>query len=137
MLDADSSRRVAIFLDEIHDMEETEIGHVFSARNIVRFLKSEHRTTTVETVLTYLRACEDAFLFSKVPREDLIGKHVLSVDEKYYVSDLGLRRAIVGDLHGGDVDQMLENLVYREMVRRGWTVTIGRVREKGKVKEKG
>lgn len=134
ILSKDVMRRLKIrdvdMLDRIVRYVITEIGHVFSSRSIVRFLKNERRTTTVETVLAYLRACEDAFLIRRVEREDLIGKRILSVDEKYYVADLGLRRALVGDLRGEDIDQTLENAVYREFVRCGWKVTVGRVREK-------
>lgn len=134
ILSKDVMRRLQIrdvdLLDRIVRYAMAEIGHVFSARSIVRFLKSERRTTTVETILTYLRACEDAFLVTRVPREDLIGKRILSVDEKYYVCDLGLRRAVIGGSRGEDIDRLLENVVYRELVRRGWHVTVGRVRER-------
>ena len=134
ILSKDVMRRLKIrdvdLLDRIVRFVITEIGHVFSSRSIVRFIKNERRTTTVETVLAYLKACEDAFLIRRIDREDLIGKRILTVDEKYYVSDLGLRRALVGDLHGEDVDQMLENVVCREFLRCGWKVTVGRVREK-------
>lgn len=134
ILSKDVMRRLQIrdvdLLDRVIRFVITEIGHVFSARSIARYLKGERRATTVETVLAYLRACEDAFLIRKVVREDLIGKHILSVDEKYYVTDVGLRRAVVGDQRGEDIDQVLENIVYREMLRRGYEVTIGRVRGK-------
>lgn len=134
ILSKDVMRRLQIrdvdLLDRVIRFVIAEIGHVFSARSIARYLKGERRATTVETVLSYLHACEDAFLIRKVVREDLIGKHILSVDEKYYVTDVGLRRAVVGDQRGEDIDQVLENIVYREMLRRGYEVTIGRVREK-------
>jgi predicted AAA+ superfamily ATPase len=117
-------------LERIVRYAMTEIGHEFSALSIVRFLKNERRRTTAETVLNYLKACEEAFLISRVERQDLIGKRILSVDEKYYVADLGLRRAVVGNRNGEDIDQMLENVVYRELVRRGYNVKIGRVRGK-------
>lgn len=134
ILSKDIVRRKGIrdvdLLERIVRFAMTEIGHTFSANSIVRFLKSERRTTTVDTVLAYLSACEEAFVITRVPREDLIGRHVLSVDEKYYVTDLGLRRAIIGDQRGQDIDQVLENVVYLELVRRGYAVTIGRVKEK-------
>lgn len=117
-------------LERIVRYAMTEIGHVFSASSIVRFLKHENRTTTAETILSYLKACEEAFLLTRVKREDLIGKHILSVDEKFYVTDLGLRRAVIGDRRGEDVDQALENVVFAEMRRRGYQVTVGRVKEK-------
>ena len=117
-------------LERIVRYAMTEIGHVFSASSIVRFLKHENRTTTAETILNYLKACEEALLLTRVKREDLIGKHVLSVDEKFYVTDLGLRRAVIGDRRGEDIDQALENVVFAEMLRRGYQVTVGRVKEK-------
>jgi len=108
----------------------TETGHVFSAQKIVGYLKHEHVVTAPSTVLNYLKACEEAFLLTRVEREDLIGKRILSVDEKYYVVDCGLRNANVSSNFGRDIDQLLEVVVYREMRRRGYAVTIGRVKEK-------
>lgn len=106
----------------------TETGHVFSSKRIVDFLKHEKCETAPSTVLNYLRACEAAFLLTKVEREDLIGKRILAVDEKYYVMDCGLRNANVSANVSRDVDQLLEVVVYREMIRRGYQVTIGRVK---------
>ena len=108
----------------------TEVGHVFSAKRIVDFLRHEQCVTAPSTVLNYLRACEEAFLLRRVDRQDLIGKRILSVDEKYYVADCGLRNANVSANLSRDIDQLLENVVQAEMVRRGYEVTIGRVREK-------
>lgn len=106
----------------------TEVGHTFSARRIVNFLKSEQRTTSVETVLNYLTACEEAFLISRVKREDLLGKRILAVDEKFYVTDTGLRNTIVDGQLRRDVDQLLENVVYFEFLRRGYNINIGRIK---------
>ena len=108
----------------------TEAGHTFSAASIVRYFKHEGRPCTVDTVLNYLTLCEEAFLFTRVPREDLIGRKVLAVDEKFYVTDHGMRRAMVGGSVQQDIDQMLENLVCGELLRRGWTVSVGRVQAK-------
>ena len=108
----------------------TETGHVFSSKRIVDYLKHERFETAPSTVLNYLRACEEAFLITKVEREDLIGKRILSVDEKYYVTDVGLRNANVSADLGRDIDQLLEAVVYQEMCRRGYTVRIGRLKEK-------
>lgn len=106
----------------------TEAGHTFSAASIVRYLKKEKRPCTVDTVLNYLDLCEQAFLFARVKREDLIGRRILAVDEKFYVTDHGMRRFLVGGDAMRDIDQMLENLVYFELVRRGWHVTRGKIR---------
>ena len=117
-------------LDRIVRYVMNETGHAFSARSISDFFKNEKRIVAPETVLNYISACEEAFLFSRVKRQDLIGKRILAVDEKYYVSDLGLRRAVIGGRIAKDIDIALENAVYAELIRRGYDVTIGRVRNK-------
>ena len=130
----DVVRRKAIrdvdLLERIIRFVMTETGHVFSARRIVDFLKSEHCVTAPSTVLNYIKACEEAFLIYKAEREDLIGKRILSVDEKYYVVDTGMRNANVASSPLRDVNQLLETVVFCEMKRRGYRVTIGRVKEK-------
>lgn len=108
----------------------SEAGHTFSATSIVKYLKKEKRECTVDTVLNYLDLCEEAFLFARVKRSDLIGKRILSVDEKFYVTDHGMRRTVVGGDAMRDIEQMLENLVYFELIRRGWRVTVGKLRNK-------
>ncbi|MBR3771330.1 MAG: ATP-binding protein, partial [Clostridium sp.] len=82
-----------------------------------------------ETILNYIKACCDAFLFYKAEREDLIGKKLLSVNEKYYIADHGLREAVYGR-NEQNIDQTLENIVYMELLRRGYTVTVGKNKDK-------
>lgn len=108
----------------------SETGHTFSAASIQRYLKHENRAVAFDTVMNYLAFGEEAFLFSAVKREDLMGKRILDVDAKYYVTDHGMRRAVVGGNVRRDIDRTLEAIVYRELVRRGYAVTIGRVKEK-------
>ena len=117
-------------LDRIVRFVMTECGHTFSARRIVDFLKGERRETSVETVLNYLSACEEAFLIARVPRQDLIGKRILAVDEKFYVTDIGIRNTVVKGSLRRDIDQLLEDVVYFEFVRRGYEITIGRIKSR-------
>ena len=117
-------------LDRMVRFVMTECGHTFSARKIVRFLKSERRETSVETVMNYLSACEEAFLIAKVPRQDLVGKRILAVDEKFYTTDTGIRNTVTRGSLRRDVDQLLENIVYFEFVRRGYEVTVGRIKSR-------
>lgn len=100
------------------------IGHSFSATSLSKYFKNERRTVSHDTILNYTKACADAFLFFKINREDLQGKKVLTINEKYYVADHGLRRAVYGQTN--DIDQMLENIVCLELLRRGYKVTVGR-----------
>ena len=102
------------------------VGHPFSARSISNYFKNENRKVAPETVLNYIKACCDAFLFYRLSREDLIGKKILSVNEKYYVADHGLREAVYGN-NTRDIEQTLENIVCLETLRRGYQVTIGKI----------
>lgn len=114
-------RMILYFLDNV--------GHSFSARSISNYLKQENRKVSAETILNYIKACCDAYLFMKLRREDLQGKKILSVNEKYYSVDHGLREAILGT-NTRNIDQVLENIVCVELLRRGYTVTIGKKGEK-------
>lgn len=101
------------------------IGKTFSATSISKYFKSESRIVAPETILNYIKACEDAYLFYRVKRQDLNGKKILTVNEKYYMADHGLREAIYGK-NNRDIEIVLENIVYMELLRRGYKVTIGK-----------
>ena len=101
------------------------IGNTFSAKTITDFLKNQGRKLSAETVYNYLRALESAFLIHKAVRFDIKGKRILKTQEKYYLSDLGLRHAVIG-YRDNDIAGVLENIVYLELLRRGWTVHIGK-----------
>lgn len=102
------------------------VGETFSANAISKTFKSEGRKVAPETVLNQLRGCEEAFLFHRVPRIDLVGKQILQVNEKYYVADHGVRQAVYGN-NQRDIQRILENIVYMELLRRGYSVRVGRV----------
>ncbi len=108
----------------------SETGHVFSAASILRYLKHERRSASFDTVMSYLRFGEEAFLFSSAKREDLMGRRILAVDEKFYAMDHAMRRAVVGGNVRRDIDRTLEAIAYREFLRRGYDVRIGRIKEK-------
>ena len=107
----------------------TNIGATFSANSLVKFFKNEKRTVSAETILNYIRYCCDAYLFYQVKREDLPGKQILSSNEKYYIADHGIREAVFGG-NTQSIQLILENIVYMELLRRGYSVTIGRVGDK-------
>ena len=101
------------------------VGMTFSASSLVKFFKSEHRTVAAETIMNYLKYCCDAYLFYQVKRQDLQGKQILATNEKYYIADHGIREAVYGG-NLRDINQILENIVYMELLRRGYTVTVGK-----------
>ena len=101
------------------------IGTTFSASSVAKFFKSEHRVVAAETILNYIKYCCDSYLFYQVKRQDLQGKQILASNEKYYLVDHGLREAAYGG-NMRDINLVLENIVYMEMLRRGYTVTVGK-----------
>lgn len=104
-------------------------GTTFSATSLAKFLKNEKRTVAPETILNYIKYCCDAYLFYQVKREDLQGKQVLAYNEKYYISDHGIREAVFGG-NMRDINLILENIVYLELLRRDYKVTVGRIGDK-------
>ena len=113
-------------LDRIITYVMANISHTFSATSIAKYFKSEQRKVSTDTVLNYIKACGEAYLFYKLKRQDIKGKRILEVAEKYYVVDHGLREAVYGK-HMEDIGQILENIVCLELLRRGYEVTVGMV----------
>ena len=113
-------------LERIINYVVMNIGNTFSATSISKFFKSENRKVATETILNYIKACEEAFLIYRVARNDLLGKKILNVNEKYYIADHGIREAIMEN-NQKNINQILENIVYFEMLRRGYNVKIGKV----------
>ena len=105
------------------------VGTTFSATSLAKFLKNEQRTVAPETILNYIKYCCEAYLFYQVKREDLQGKQILASNEKYYIADHGIREAVFGG-NMRDINLILENIVYLELLRRGYEVTVGRTGDK-------
>ncbi|WP_237141613.1 ATP-binding protein [Selenomonas sp. oral taxon 126] len=103
----------------------SNVGNTFSAKSISDYLKSEHRKIDNETVYSYLEKLEKAYLLFRCPRCDLQGKEILKTQEKFYLADTALRYAVLG--YAPDTAaSSLENVVYLELCRRGYTVHIGK-----------
>lgn len=117
--DADVFERVAAFaLDNI--------GNPFSARRVADFMKSQRRSVSHETVANYLTALTEAFVITRVPRFDIRGRALLATDEKHYAGDHGLVNALFG-YSDQRLPGILENIVWMELRRRGYQVTVGKV----------
>ena len=128
-ISVDHNIRDVDMLERIIAYVTSNIGTTFSSTAISRYLKSEGRSVSPETVLSYIKACPDAFLLYQVKRQDLQGKKILTVNEKYYVADHGIREAVFGG-NMKDINLVLENIVYMELLRRGYTVTVGKAGDK-------
>ena len=105
------------------------IGNCLSIKKIADTLTSDGRPISVHTVENYLDALVESYVFNKVPRFDVKGKQYLQSGEKYYATDVTMRYALLGR-RNIDAGHMLENIVYLELIRRGYKVYIGRTGEK-------
>lgn len=102
------------------------IGNTFSGKNVADYFKSQQRKIDINTVYNYFNALEGAFILYRVPRYDIKGKEILKTQEKFYVSDISIIYATMGNrdrMIGG----ILENIIFLELKRRGYTVFVGKL----------
>lgn len=129
----DVARRHKILNKELFDrvvrfvMEN--MSKTFSANSIVKFLKSEQRSISVETIYNYLKWLEEAFVIYRCNRYDIQGKSVLKTQEKFYLSDISIKYSQFGYNTKG-IAASLENIVYLELRRRGYQVYVGKDADK-------
>ena len=112
-------------LERVFKYTLNNVGNTFYAKAISDYLKSEHRSLDNETVYSYLEKLEKAYLLHRCSRYDLQGKEFLKTQEKFYLADTALRYSVLG-YNPGTVAAALENVVYLELCRRGYTVCIGK-----------
>lgn len=105
------------------------IGNCLSIKKIADTLTSDGRSISVHTVESYLESLVESYVFNKVSRFDIKGKQYLQSGEKYYATDVTMRYALLGR-RNIDVGHILENIVYLELIRRGYKVYIGKAGEK-------
>ena len=117
--DVDLLERIIVYI-------MANIGTTFSATSLAKYFKSVGRTVAPDTILNYIKACEDAFLLYRVKRQDLQGKKLLASNEKYYIADHGLREAVFGG-NMKNINLILENIIFMELLRRGYSITVGKV----------
>lgn len=124
VIQRNSIRDTALLESVVHYIMDN-IGNIFSAKSVSDFLKSQGRRLSAETVYNYIAALESAFIVNKAKRFDIKGKRLLETQEKYYLTDLGIRHAVIG-YRANDIGGILENIVYLELLRRGYKVYIGK-----------
>ncbi|HQJ90860.1 MAG TPA: ATP-binding protein [Paludibacteraceae bacterium] len=120
--------RNTVLLRKLVEFLINNIGNVFSANSIVKKLKGEGVKTNVETILSYLDAITRSFAISAVPRYNISGKQLLESNEKYYCVDLGFH-TLLRKNDKMDVGHLYENIVYSELLSRGWSVSVGKLNQ--------
>ena len=118
--------RDAALLESLLKFIAANIGNIVSTKKISDYLTSSGRKTTSDTIDNYLQMLEKAFIIYKVNRYDLKGKKFLKTLEKYYIVDIGIRNKLTG-LRDTDYGHVLENIVYLELLNRGYKIAIGKI----------
>jgi len=118
-------RNVDLLHRIMHFLMDT-LGSPVSAKKISDYFKSQHRAVDINTIYSYLDALVNSFIIHKVQRYDIQGKEMLKTQEKYYLADQGIQHAVLGyrDRH---ISGILENIVFLELVGRGYRVSIGKL----------
>ena len=119
-------RNVA-FLENLVTYLADNVGSLFSALNISKYLKSQQVDVSSQVIISYLRALVNSFFVHKVIRSDVAGMKIFEIGEKYYFEDLGLRNVISGFNAVKDIAKILENAVYLHLIRCGYKVFVGKV----------
>lgn len=112
-------------LERIVKFSFDNVGRTFSASSISKYLKSENRTINNETVYNYLSKLESAYILHRCSRFDIEGKEILKTQEKFYLVDPAFRYSVLG-YSSDSVAAMLENVIYLELLRRGYDVYVGK-----------
>ncbi len=122
-------RNVA-FLENLVAYLADNVGSLFSALNISKYLKSQQVDISTQVVINYLRTLANSFFVHKVVRSDVTGMKIFEIGEKYYFEDLGLRNVISGFNAVKDIAKILENAVYLYLVQCGYKVFVGKIGDK-------
>jgi predicted AAA+ superfamily ATPase len=120
--------RDIVLLERIAQFTADNCGNITSSKKIADFLKSQKMKGSVDTVQSYLGMLSAAFIFHKVSRFDIKGKRLLEIHEKYYSGDIGLKHSLLG-YKMNDIAGHLENIVYLELLSRGYKVNIGKLND--------
>lgn len=103
------------------------VGKIFSARNVTAFLKRKGVDASSNAILSYLDCLCNAYIIDRVNRYNIHGKRLLEMGDKFYFEDLGIRNIIIGGDRRFDIEKVIENAVYRHLVRLGYKVYIGQL----------
>lgn len=118
------------FLENLVFYLADNIGSLFSANNISKFLKSQRIEISPQLTMNYLKALSNAYFVHKVVRSEIGGLKIFEIGEKYYFEDLGLRNSIKGFNQKADMHKLLENAVYLYLLQRGYRVYVGKIDHK-------
>lgn len=115
------------FLENLVRFLADNTGKIISANNISKYMKSQGEGVTSTAIINYTKFLCDAYLIHKVNRYDIHGKRLFESNDKYYFEDHGIRNTLAGGSREGDIEKVIENIVYNHLRRQGYEVTVGQL----------
>lgn len=119
--------RNVTFLEKLTDFIADNIGKIISATSISKYMKSHGTNVASDTVIDYTGYLEEAYIINKVNRYDIHGKRLFENNDKFYFQDHGLRNARVQGTREGDIEKIIENIIYQHLISIGYKVTVGQL----------
>ncbi len=115
------------FLENLVRFLADNTGKIISANSIAKYMKSQGDSVTSTVIINYTKLLCDAYLIHKVNRYDIHGKKLFESNDKFYFEDNGLRNTLAGGSREGDIEKVIENIIYNHLIRLGYKVTVGQL----------
>lgn len=115
------------FLENLVRFLADNIGKLISANSIAKYMKSQGESITSSVVINYISFLCEAYILHKVNRYDIHGKRVFENNDKFYFEDNGVRNAIAGGTREGDIEKVIENIIYEHLIRLGYQIYVGQL----------
>ena len=115
------------FLENLVHFLADNAGKIISANSIAKYMKSQGESVTSTVIINYTKFLCDAYLIHKVNRYDIHGKKLFESNDKFYFEDHGLRNTLSGGSREGDIEKVIENIIYNHLIRLGYEVTVGQL----------
>ena len=115
------------FLENLVRFLADNTGKIISANSIAKYMKSQGDSVTSTVIINYTKFLCDAYLIHKVNRYDIHGKKLFESNDKFYFEDNGLRNTLAGGSREGDIEKVIENIIYNHLIRLGYKVTVGQL----------
>lgn len=119
--------RNVVFLENLVHFLADNMGKIISASSIAKYMKSQNVSITSGVIINYIKYLCDAYIIHDAKRYDIHGKRLFEINDKYYFEDNGIRNALSGGTREGDVEKVIENIIYNHLVRLGYDVNVGQL----------
>ena len=122
--------RNVVFLQNLLEFLADNTGKLISATNIAKYMKSNANPVSVGVIINYISYLCESYILKKAPRYDIHGKRIFENNDKYYFQDVGIRNVLLRSHRIFEIEKVIENLVYNRLVKDGYEVTVGQLRDK-------